>query len=70
MKKWWKEKRRAILFTGGGALTGLAYFLLVGCPGGSCAIAASPLRSMLYFGLIGWLLAGIFSKECRGGCNI
>lgn len=38
LKKW----LRPILFTGGGALAGLAYYALVGCPTGSCAITSSP----------------------------
>ena len=60
MKKW----LRPALFILGGALVGLAYYALVGCSTGACAITSSPLRSMVYMGLIGWLLSGVFSPCC------
>lgn len=49
-----------MLFTLGGALMGLGYYALVGCSTGSCAITASPVNTILYMGLMGWLLSGIF----------
>ena len=30
---------------------------------GSCAITASPVNTMLYMGLIGWLLSEIFGSQ-------
>lgn len=62
MKKW----LRPALFILGGALVGLAYYALVGCSTGACAITASPLRSMVYMGLVGWLLSIALrpSKDC------
>lgn len=62
MKKW----LRPALFILGGALAGLAYYALVGCSTGTCAITASPLRSMVYMGLVGWLLSVALrpSKDC------
>lgn len=62
MKKW----LRPALFILGGALAGLAYYALVGCSTGTCAITASPLRSMVYMGLVGWLLSIALrpSKDC------
>lgn len=53
MKKW----LRPALFILGGALVGLVYYALVGCSTGTCAITASPLRSMVYMGLVGWLFS-------------
>ena len=64
IKKW----LRPTLFTLGGALTGLGYYYTVGCSAGSCPITSNPIITMLYMGLIGWLLSGIFGKECDGGC--
>lgn len=64
-KKW----IRPVLFTLGGALAGLAYYHFVGCASGSCAITSNPLGSMLYMGLIGWLVSGIFGKGCDK-CNM
>ncbi len=42
MKKRLKKLLRPLLFTLGGALAGLAYYYLVGCSSGSCAITSSP----------------------------
>lgn len=65
-KKW----IRPMLFTIGGALVGLGYYAFVGCSTGSCAITSNPVNSMIYMGFIGWLLSGVFGKECDGGCNM
>ena len=60
---------RPVLFTVVGALAGLAYYRFIGCSTGSCAITSNPVSSMLYMGLIGWLISGIFGKECNK-CNM
>ena len=60
---------RPALFTLGGALMGLAYYHFIGCTSGSCAITSNPLSSMLYMGLIGWFLSGVFGKGCDK-CNM
>ena len=65
VKKW----MRPTLFTIGGALAGLAYYHFIGCATGSCPITSNPLSSMVYMGLIGWLLSGVFGKGCEGGCG-
>lgn len=66
LKKW----LRPALFTLGGALVGLGYYALVGCPTGTCAITSSPFTSMAYMALVGWLLSGAFgSCCCRGSCK-
>ena len=70
MKKTLKKWLRPALFTLGGALVGLAYYNFVGCATGSCVITSNPISSMLYMGLIGWLLSSIFGKGCSGGCNM
>ena len=57
-----------LLFTVGGTLVGLAYYYFVGCTTGSCAITSTPLSSMAYMGLMGWLLSGVFSGGCASGC--
>lgn len=66
-----KNWLRPVLFALGGALAGLAWYKLVGCSTGSCAITSSPVNSMLYMALVGWLLSGVFSpcrrdKSCKG----
>lgn len=70
MKEKGRKWLRPALFTLGGALVGLGYYLLVGCPTGSCVITSSPLNSMAYMGLVGWLISGIFGTECNGKCNM
>ncbi len=57
---------RPALFTLGGALAGLAYYFLIGCSTGSCAITSNPVSSMLYMGLIGWLISSAFRREGDG----
>jgi len=70
MKENVKNWLTPLLFTLGGALVGLAYYYFVGCATGSCAITSNPINSMVYMGLIGWLLSGVFSGGCAGGCSL
>ena len=60
---------RPVLFIGGGALAGLAYYRFFGCTTG-CAITSSPWRAMLYMALVGWLVSGITKKKGCSGCSI
>ena len=62
-QKEFKKLLRPAVFTLCGALAGLGYYALVGCSTGSCAITASPVNTMLYMGLIGWLLSEIFGSQ-------
>ena len=55
---------RPALFTLGGALAGLAYYHFIGCTSGTCPITSNPFGSMLYMGLIGWLISGMLSRKC------
>ena len=64
------HKLHSLIFILGGALAGLAYYYLAGCITGSCPITANPAVTMLYMGLIGWLLAGITAKGCDNGCSM
>lgn len=68
-KELWKKVRRPLAFTVGGALAGLAYYALAGCPTGSCAITANPFNTMVYTGLIGLLLSGSLGPCCCGSCR-
>ena len=58
------------LFTAGGALAGFGYYYFIGCATGSCPITANPISAMIYMGVIGWLLSGVFGKGCEGGCSM
>ena len=58
-----------MLFTLGGALVGLAYYYFVGCATGSCAITANPISTMIYMGVMGLVISGIFEKGNCDTCN-
>lgn len=70
MKEKAKKWMRHALFTIGGAMAGLAYYYFIGCATGSCPITSNPVSSMVYMGLIGWLLSGVFGKGCEDGCSM
>lgn len=70
MKKNMRKWLQPILFVVGGALVGLGYYYLVGCSTGSCIITSNPLVTMIYMGLIGWLLSGIIGTGCNDSCNM
>ena len=70
MKEKAKKRMRPLLFTIGGALAGLTYYHFIGCATGSCPITANPISSMIYMGVLGWLLSGVFGRECDGGCSM
>ena len=55
---------RQILFIFGGALAGLLYYYYASCSSGTCVISSSPVLSMLYMAVIGWLLSALFEKGC------
>ena len=61
---------RPLLFAIGGALVGLGYYYAVGCSTGSCPITSNPIITMIYMGVIGLLLSGLFGKGCDGKCNM
>jgi len=52
--------KRLILGLVVGAVLGFAYQKLVGCGTGTCPLTATPLRTMLYGGVMGLIWA--FSK--------
>ena len=61
---------RPLLFTIGGALVGLGYYYAVGCSTGSCPITSNPIITMIYMGVMGLLLSGLFGKGCDSKCNM
>lgn len=46
-----------------GIVGGYLYYRLVGCNSGGCAITSNPYMSMLWGGLMGYLLADIFKLK-------
>ena len=65
-----KKLLRPLLFTIGGALAGLGYYYVVGCSTGSCAITSNPFITMIYMGVAGLLLSGLFGKGRDVKCNM
>lgn len=43
-----------------GVIGGYFYWKFIGCKSGTCMITSKPLNSMLYFGLMGALVVGMF----------
>ena len=58
---------RPLLFTLGGVAAGFLYYRYVGCVTGNCSITASPVNAMVYMGLMGLVLSGLFGME-RKSC--
>ncbi len=46
-----------------GVLGGYVYYLKVGCVNGTCAITSNPWLSMLWGGVMGYLLFDMFNKK-------
>jgi hypothetical protein len=46
-----------------GGVVGFLYFQFVGCKSGTCAITSNPFSSILFGGLLGFLLLSSFSSE-------
>jgi hypothetical protein len=57
-----KYKRELIGITLG-ALAGFLYWKFVGCSSDTCMITSKPINSTLYGALMGFLVAGIFTKK-------
>jgi len=70
MKEKTKKWLQPVLFTLVGALAGLGYYYIIGCGTGTCPITANPVITMIYTGVVGLLLSGIFRKEGCSQCNM
>ena len=46
-----------------GAVAGFLYWKFVSCSSGTCMITSKPINSTLYGALMGFLVAGIFTKD-------
>lgn len=51
---------RLILYVIGGAALGFVYQRIIGCRTGTCPITSNPYVSMIYGGVMGYLLSGGF----------
>ena len=46
-----------------GALGGYIYYVTIGCTSGTCAITSNPYMSVLWGGIMGYLVADIFKLK-------
>lgn len=51
------------LFTLAGVIGGYAYYTFIGCHSGSCSIASNPTLSIIWGGMMGYLLPDFFIKQ-------
>jgi hypothetical protein len=63
MKRWLISNRLYCFGALIGAVAGYLYYKFVGCVTGTCVISSNPVRSTLYFSVMGGLLFGMFKKE-------
>ncbi|MEE4176448.1 MAG: hypothetical protein V2I46_02960 [Bacteroides sp.] len=54
------------VFTVIGVAGGFAYYWFVGCKTGGCAITSSPYMSMVWGGMVGYLIPDFFVKKEAG----
>lgn len=69
MKNWMQKNK--LYFTGAlfGAIAGFLYWKYIGCLTGTCAITSNPIRSTIYFSLMGALLFSLFKKPSKEQLN-
>lgn len=46
-----------------GIIGGYIYYIKIGCSSGSCPITSNPYMSMLWGGIIGYLVGDLFKKR-------
>ena len=63
MKNWILKNKMYGIGAVAGAIAGFLYWKFVGCLTGTCAITSNPVRSTVYFAIIGALLFSFFKKE-------
>lgn len=63
MKKFINNNHLYIIGAIVGAIGGYVYWKQIGCSTGTCMITSSPIRSTIYFAVMGALFFGIFKKE-------
>jgi hypothetical protein len=63
MKSWILKNKLLFIGAAIGALGGFLYWRYVGCLTGTCSITSNPIRSTLYFALLGGLGFSAFQKS-------
>jgi len=63
MKNFFKKYLIQIIVTLVGAVGGFLYYYFIGCSSGSCPITSNPYISIVWGGVMGYLLSDIFKKK-------
>lgn len=63
MKQILKKHRLRIVGIILGAIGGFLYYYFVGCASGTCPITSNPYISVIYGGIMGYLVADLFKKK-------
>ena len=63
MKNWILKNKLYGIGAVAGAIAGFLYWKYVGCLTGTCAITSNPVRSTIYFAILGALLFSLFKKD-------
>lgn len=65
MKNWIIRNKLYEMVPVVGALAGFLYWKYVGCLTGTCAITSSPVRSTIYFAVLGSIVFSLFKQETK-----
>jgi hypothetical protein len=62
-----RSKKTRILLIGGilGIIGGYVYYRTIGCSNGTCPLTSNPYMSMIWGGLMGYLIADMFVKPSK-----
>ncbi len=63
MKEWLSKNKLIVIGSLIGALAGYLYYKYVGCLTGTCAITSNPIRSAVYFAVLGGLVFNLFKRS-------
>ncbi len=63
MKNWIIKNKLLFIGAALGAIAGFLYWKYVGCLTGTCAITSNPIRSTIYFAVLGVLVFSLFKKS-------
>lgn len=69
MKNWILKNKMYGIGAVAGAIAGFLYWKYVGCLTGTCAITSNPVRSTIYFAILGALLFSLFNKDPKTKIN-
>lgn len=63
MNEFIKKNKLRIIGTAVGMIAGFLYYRFVGCTSGTCPITSNPYISVIYGGVMGYLLFDMFKKK-------